>query len=119
MNSDYTAVSDALANGTDPAMLCATCPWDRTCIAPPAMTRGDFDAAMRQARAEDAAQAQGALALGQHPMPVASLLTIATLAGRDTQAQVCPVFALRLRSGAGRGIADAMKASMQGWDDQA
>lgn len=119
MSGDYNAVGDALAKGADPAMLCATCPWDRACVSPPTMTRSDIDAAMEKAKAQDDAQAQAALARGeQSPMPTGSLLTVLMMAGRDTHAAACPVFALRLRSSGGRGIADTLKASMQSWDDQ-
>ena len=51
-------------------------------------------------------------------MPVTLLMTAVTLGGRDTAAQICPVFALRLRSSGGRQIADGLKDSMQKWDDQ-
>ena len=51
-------------------------------------------------------------------MPTGSLLTALMFAGKDTSAQVCPVFALRLRSSGGRKIADTFKGLMQGWDDQ-
>jgi|HubBroStandDraft_2_1064218.scaffolds.fasta_scaffold63270_2 hypothetical protein len=50
-------------------------------------------------------------------MPVSTLLTALTLGGRDTAAQVCPVFALRLRSSTGRDIADSIRSTMKNWDD--
>ncbi len=118
--SDYSAVQKALTSGADPAMLCATCPWDRTCLAPPTMTTGEIDAKVNEARAEDDKRRAEAQALGKPPdMPVGSLMTALVFAGKDTSAQVCPVFTLRLRSSNGRQIADGLKASMQRWDDQA
>lgn len=117
--TDYRPVSDALASGADPSMLCATCPWDRTCISPPTMTRAEIDAQMAKSQAEDEAARMKAVKEGKPaPMPVGSLLTAVTYGGRDTSAQVCPVFALRLRSSGGRQIADRLKDSMQRWDDQ-
>jgi hypothetical protein len=112
--TDYKPVQDALASGAEPAMLCATCPWDRSCVTPPVMTRADIDSQIAEAAAADkrAMAEQGA-----GKMPVGSLLTALMFGGRDTAAQVCPVFALRLKSGAGRGIADSVRSLMQGWDD--
>jgi hypothetical protein len=111
--SDYQAVKDALAKGTDPAMLCQTCPWDRNCISPPMMTSGEIDARMAEAAAKDDAH----MAANPGAMPTTSLITAVTFAGRDTSGQLCPVFALRLRTGAGRIIADAVRSLMQGWGD--
>ena len=51
-------------------------------------------------------------------MPAGSLMTALVYGARDTQSQVCPVFALRLRSSGGRKIADSLRVAMQGWDDQ-
>ena len=116
--SDYSAVKKALTDGAQPAMLCATCPWDRTCIAPPTMTSAEIDAKMAEAAAQDDQKLAEAQTRGQQPaLPVGSLLTALTYAGKDTSAQVCPVYALRLRSSGGRRIADTMKAAMQSWDD--
>lgn len=117
--TDYTAVEKALSDGAQPSMLCATCPWDRTCISPPTMTRAEVEAKIAAAAAQDDAKLAEAKALGADPgLPVSSLLTAITLGGKDTSALICPVYALRLRSGAGRTIADAAKAAMQGWDDE-
>lgn len=116
--SDYEPVKKALSAGLDPAMLCQTCPWDRNCITPPAMTSAEIQAKLDEALAADDRKAAEARATGADPgMPVSSLLTAVTLGGRDTASQVCPVFALRLRSSGGRLIADSVRASMQQWDD--
>lgn len=115
----YQAVQDALSGGADPSMLCATCPWDRNCVSPPDMTRADIDAAIERGEKIDE---DAALKRGENPgtsMPLATLMTTMMFAGRENQAQVCPVFALRLRSSGGRQIADSVRASMQSWDDQA
>lgn len=112
--NDYESVSKALAGGAEPRLLCATCPWDRYCITPPTMTRADIDARMKEAEQIDARPDKD----GKEKMPIGSLLTAVMFAGRDTSAQVCPVFALRLKSSGGRAIADEVKARMQGWDDQ-
>ena len=117
--SDYTAVKKALTDGAQPAMLCATCPWDRTCVSPPTMTSAEIDAQMAEAAKQDDQKLTEARATGQDPgLPAGTLMTALAYAGKDTSAQVCPVFALRLRSSGGRQIADAMKATMQGWDDE-
>jgi hypothetical protein len=119
MSSDYQAVQKALSDGADPAMLCATCPWDRNCFSPPTMTSADVERQIAEATAKDAAEAERAQMLGrQAQMPVGSLMTMLIYAGKDTSAQVCPVFGLRLRSSGGRKIADTFKALMQEWDDQ-
>lgn len=119
MSSDYQAVQKALSGGTEPRMLCQTCPWDRNCVTPPTMTSADVEAQIEQAVAKDQAKAEQARMMGRQPeMPVGALLTTLFLGTRDTSAQVCPVFALRLRSSGGRKIADQFKALMQDWDDQ-
>jgi hypothetical protein len=112
--SDYKPVQDALAAGTPPAMLCMTCPWDRNCVTPPTMTRADVDAQVAEAKAMDEQQMAKP---GADKMPVGTLLTALMFGGRDTAAQVCPVFALRLKSSGGRKLADGIRGSMQDWDD--
>jgi hypothetical protein len=117
--SDYKQVQDALAAGTEPRMLCATCPWDRNCITPPVMTRDQVDAEIKKASAADEEQRVKAIAEGKPPgVPMGSLMTALTFGGRDTSAQVCPVFALRLRSSGGRTLADSVRSAMQKWDDE-
>jgi len=117
--SDYRTVADALASGADPDMICMTCPWDRYCITPPTMTKAEVDAARDKAQREDKARVEEAKAKGEHAgMPVGSLLTALTIAGRDLSAQICPVLALRLRTQAGRGIVDNLKATMQAFDSE-
>lgn len=117
--SDYSTVKQVLAGGAPAAMLCATCPWDRSCVSPPTMTSAQVDAEIEKATATDLQRQDAAIAAGgTAPMPTVTLVMAAVYAGKDTSAQVCPVFALRLRSGSGRGIADSIRATMQGWDDQ-
>jgi hypothetical protein len=116
--NDYPQVQQALATGADPAMLCATCPWDRNCVTPPTMTSGEIEAQLKQAAQEDQQRAAAAAAAGQQTgIPHGVLLTMLSVGGRDTMGLLCPVFALRLRSAAGRGMADQVKAIMQGFDD--
>ena len=117
--TDYQPVQKALSEGTDPAMLCATCPWDRNCFAPPTMTSAQIDAHVAEAARQDEERALAAVAGGgSAPLPTGTLLSVAIYAGRDTAAQVCPVLGLRLRSSGGRKIADTFKGLMQDWDDQ-
>lgn len=118
--TDFETVSKALAEGADPALLCATCPWDRYCITPPKMSRAEVDAKMREAEQKDKADLETAKAEGRNPgMPVGMLVSVLAFAGKDTSATICPVFAMRLRSSSGRTIVDSMKSTMQGWDDGA
>jgi hypothetical protein len=119
--ADYEPVQKALGEGLDPAMLCQTCPWDRPCITPPTMTSAEVKAHMDKAVREDMERAAVTGGGGRESGLSAiagTLMTAVAFGGKDTAAQVCPVFALRLRSGAGRSIADSLRESMQGWDDQ-
>ena len=116
--SDYKRVQESLASGVDPALLCSTCPWDRYCIVPPEMTAEDVKRQIDDAIAKDKEQAEEAKAEGKSPgMPIGGIVMALTLGGRDQQAKCCPVLAVRLRSSAGRGLVDSLKATMQGWDD--
>ena len=117
--TDYQPVQKALSSGSDPAMLCATCPWDRNCFSPPSMTSADVEERIAEAQKDDERKAIEAKSMGrQAEMPAGTLLTALLFAGKDTSAQVCPVFGLRLRSSGGRKIADTFKSLMQEWDDQ-
>ena len=112
--ADYRPVSDALKEGADPAMLCMTCPWDRFCITPPAMTSDEVRAKIDQSVADDEAKRAQNIAQGKEAgMPMGSLLSTIMLAGKDTQSQVCPVFALRLRSQAGGEIVQQIRSLMK------
>lgn len=114
MSNDYQSVSRALADGADPAMLCMTCPWDRNCITPPSMTRAEIDAQMKEAQRKDEARQAELRAQGKDPgMPTGMLLTALTIGARDTQASVCPVFAMRMKLPEGRQIGDLVKGHMQ------
>jgi hypothetical protein len=109
MTDDYTAVSKALESGADPSMICQTCPWDRNCVNPPTMTRAEVDA-------KCAPPTDGRSINDQELMK--GLVSVALFAGKDTAAQVCPVFALCLRSSEGRRIVDLLKERMAAvWDD--
>ena len=110
--SDYKMVSDALTGGADPAMLCMTCPWDRLCIQPPNMTRMQVEEQMESAKRQDQADRDAGKSSG---LPVGTLLTALTVAGRDTQSQICPVVALRLGDTDGKKIADGLRLQMQEW----
>lgn len=107
--SDYTQVTKAMNAGTPPELICATCPWDRLCVTPPTMTTADVDRAIKNAEEMDRKKDPS----GQK-MPAATLMVAMTMAGRDTMGSLCPVFALRLRSPEGRGIADAIRIAMRG-----
>jgi hypothetical protein len=114
--SDYNAVKQALASGADPAMLCATCPWDRNCVSPPEMTAGDIEKKMTEASAQDQVAMLAARANGDTgAFPTATLVTAAIYAGKDTALQACPVLAVRLRGGDGRRLAETVRAAMQSW----
>lgn len=109
----YKQVSDALKAGSNPETLCASCPWDRNCVNPPSMTPDEVAAEIEQAKREDELTMRQAAARGESTSPVSTLLAITLLSGRDSSLPVCPVLAMRLRQGAGRGIAERIKADMQ------
>lgn len=111
--SDYQAVTKALADGADPAMLCTTCPWDRNCVTPPSMTASEVEQQVREAAAKD----EMTMRSDSSKAPMGSLLTALFLGGRDTAMQACPVLCLRLRSADGRKLADQVRSIMQGWED--
>lgn len=116
--SNYESVTKALAEGVEPAMLCATCPWDRNCVNPPAMSTADVRKAIDSAAEEDKAKAVAAQLAGQPaPMPAATLMMVAAYSGRDTALQACPVLAVRLRSAEGRKAAEGVRALMQNWEE--
>lgn len=110
----YEAVTKALASGADPAMLCATCPWDRNCVNPPLMTSGEINQQISAAAAKDEAAMK---ADPSKTMPVGALLSIIAYAGKDTALQACPVLSLRLRSSDGRKLADLIRSAMQSWEE--
>jgi hypothetical protein len=108
MKSD--PIREALKTGADPHMICATCPWDRTCIKPPAMTTGDVEEALDPDRIRsETGEGEGFL--------FAAMIKAMTFAGRDTAAPVCPVLVDRLRSSDGKRIADALRELMTSWVD--
>jgi hypothetical protein len=108
MKSD--PIREALKTGADPHMICATCPWDRTCIRPPAMTTGDVEEALNPDTIRgEAGEGEGSL--------LVAMIKAMTFAGRDTAAPVCPVLVDRLRSSDGKRIADALRELMTSWVD--
>jgi hypothetical protein len=109
--SDYEQVKKSMQAGTPPELICATCPWDRLCITPPTMTAAEVEQQLAQAKNEDAARKDQAG--GGKGFPVATLMMAMVVAGKDTAAQLCPVFALRLRGPEGRAIADSVRTQMQ------
>jgi len=104
--SDYQSVKAELDKGTQPDLLCATCPWDRLCITPPSMTQSQINEHIKKAGADDRREKDGGMA---------AIMTALMFAGKDTSAQVCPVFALRLTGPDGRGIADGVRNQMRDW----
>jgi hypothetical protein len=116
--SGYEQVAAELAKGTDPALLCATCPWDRNCLNPPSMSTEDVNKVIDEAASRDEARMLAARASGQPvPVPATTITMAAVCAGRDTALQACPVLAARLRSADGRKAAEAVKKLMQSWDE--
>ena len=104
--SDYNSVKNAMQAGTPPELICAACPWDRLCITPPNMTGGDVEVQIKKAKVEDSARPDS--------KGMGALLTALMFAGKDTAAQLCPVFALKLRSPEGRQVADTLRTAMRG-----
>ncbi len=103
-------IREALKTGADPHMICATCPWDRTCIRPPEMTTGDVEEAL------DPDTIKGEAGEGEAFL-YTSIVKVMTFVGRDTAAPICPVVADRLRSSGGKRIADTLRELMTSWAD--
>lgn len=113
--ANYQSVKSELDRGTPPGLLCATCPWDRLCITPPTMTADQVKQKMDETLDEPAGNAPS------HPDRSAarlasSLVGALMFAGKDTQAEVCPVFAMRLSGPDGRTIADGIRSRMREWN---
>lgn len=106
---DYDAVERELKAGTPPELICATCPWDRLCVKPPAMTAADVQRHIEEAERKDRER-------NPEGMPTGALLTALTFGGRDGRGEMCPVFISRLRHPKGRGLADMVRAAMQEWE---
>jgi len=102
--TNYQDVKDAMAAGTPPELICATCPWDRLCIQPPTMTTAQVQQKIEEAKREDAAK-------DPRGMPAGMLVTALAYAGKDSTGQMCPVFSMRLRSD--RRVADAVRETMR------
>lgn len=100
--ADYRQVSDALDRGVEPELICQTCPWDRLCINPPTMTRGEVEA-------QTAIPPQGATNKEINE----ALLKVVIYSGKDSTSSICPVLAVKLRSGDGKAVADAVRSIMQ------
>jgi hypothetical protein len=113
MSNAYRAVQEALEHGADPEFLCMTCPWDRSCFTPPLMTTQEVNAKIAEGEATDRANASR-----EGRMPIAMMVSIMAMSGRDYMGPMCPVFTLRLRGPRGRDLADAMKATMKAWAEQ-
>ncbi len=101
-----------LEAGTPPELVCAACPWDRLCVEPPKMTSAEVNRAIKDAEQRDVAKDPL-----KAQMPIQTLMTTITLAGRDTSGRLCPVFVLRLRSPAGRKIVDGLREQMRTFDE--
>lgn len=106
--SDYSTVKNAMKAGTPHELICQTCPWDRLCITPPQMSGADVDRQLQEAQQppEPGESRDGAVAV--------ALMKVMLFAGKDTQANLCPVFAARLSTEDGRLIADSIRNSMRG-----
>lgn len=116
--TDYEDVRKALADGADPAFLCATCPWTRNCTSPPTMTRQEIDGHVQNAWATDARAADEARKAGvDYRPPAGAMVTALALGGRDMMTPACPVLTLRLRSSGSRALTDRLKGMMQEWGD--
>lgn len=100
-----------LQKGTAPELICATCPWDRLCVEPPRFSSAEFDRKLDEALKQDEASDPD-----HKSAPARTLLTVLTLAGRDSAGPLCPVFALRLQGPDGRKVADDIRHTMRTWD---
>jgi len=71
-------------------VTCSTCPWSKFCITPPVMSKAEVDAKI-QGDLDKVKETKDEGALMQ-PM-----LSALMFSGKDTECQVCPVFAAKLR----------------------
>ena len=116
--NDFKRVSEALQTGVEPKDICSTCPWDRLCIEPPVMSRADIEKEIAQSKATEEEERKKAAAEGRpQATHVGSLLTALLFTHKDIDAPMCPVFSVRLRSSEGRNLADLIRSTMKGWDD--
>lgn len=106
----HESAKKELAAGTPAEVICATCPWDRLCVEPPALTPEQVKQQIAEAEATDKTERPGA-------MPMGALMTALVIGGRDTSGKMCPVFSLRLRGPDGRTIADGIRNTMRTWGD--
>lgn len=104
----------SLEAGEPAELICATCPWDRLCVEPPTISAQEISRKLDEAIAKDTNRDPG-----HTGMPVTSLLTAITWAGKDTAGKLCPVFALRLSGPDGRAVADGLRSTMRAWSDAA
>lgn len=102
----FQKVQEALNDGVDPKLICATCPWDRFCIIPPAMTKAEVDKAISEVQ-------EGASKTDKNAVPVGALLATLVFSGRDTNAKICPVLSNGLRLPEGKNIAEGLKQIMK------
>lgn len=105
----YQDVQAELGRGTSPAVLCATCPWDRMCIQPPKIDHREGTRQIEEATTKDLADDPT-----RSKLPMGALLTALTVSLQTDAARVCPVFAAKLRSPEGRVIADSIRVQMRG-----
>lgn len=106
----HQQAADQLSSGIPAELICATCPWDRLCVKPPTVSSAEIDRRMKEAEQQDDTRDPM-----QSKMPVATLLTVLTFAGKDKLGELCPVFAARLTGPDGRLVADGIRAQMRDW----
>jgi hypothetical protein len=104
-----------LERGTPPDVICATCPWDRLCVEPPAMSQQEYERHIDKAKREDQERNDG----GEKSFPVGMLMTTLAFAGSVSSGRLCPVFALRLRGPDGRKVADGVRDIMRTYGEPA
>ena len=105
------AVKNALKDGTDPRMICMTCPWDRLCLTPPQMSAADVEQNIEKAKFDkDGQEKEDAM--------FSMIMSTMLFAGKDLQANLCPILTNRLHSSDGRKIADTIRTMMQEWEYQ-
>jgi len=111
--TNVEAIKDALKAGTEPRMICMTCPWDRFCLTPPSMTSFDIENQINKMKEEDekASEKDGT----NHFM--GAMMGTILFTGKDTQATLCPIVVNRLQTSDGRKIVDSIRDMMQEWED--
>ena len=112
--NDFKTVSEELEAGTPPDVLCAMCPWTRTCVEPSGMTQAEYDRQIDKAKVEDNQRSEDRRAEGKPdagPPIMGQMMTMLALGSQVGSAKLCPVFAARFSLD--RALSDSIRTAMR------